>query len=86
MGLWQHRLVKIMGICSIATFVASMLLHLCECTPIQRNWQVKPYAGGNYLFLQRFPVNVSQLTPSFQMTVLCELTTTLSSKSSMSCK
>ncbi|KAE8154453.1 hypothetical protein BDV25DRAFT_126534 [Aspergillus avenaceus] len=46
-GLWQHRLVKFVSIFCITTFLASFLLHFCQCVPIQRNWQVKPFPGDS---------------------------------------
>ncbi|KAL2860814.1 uncharacterized protein BJX67DRAFT_386262 [Aspergillus lucknowensis] len=46
-GLWQHRLVKFVSAFCIITFTASILLHMCQCIPIQRNWQVKPFPGDS---------------------------------------
>ncbi|KAJ5660867.1 uncharacterized protein N7484_000239 [Penicillium longicatenatum] len=46
-GLWEHRLTIAVAVFSVMTFVASMLLHLCICHPIQKNWQIKPYAGDD---------------------------------------
>lgn len=42
----EHRLVKVLGIVIAVTYVAVLLQLLLHCRPIQRNWQIKPYAGG----------------------------------------
>ncbi|KAI9926619.1 hypothetical protein ASPWEDRAFT_187222 [Aspergillus wentii DTO 134E9] len=46
-GLWQHRLVKLVSVFSVLTFLASILLHFGTCVPIQKAWQIKPYPGDN---------------------------------------
>ena len=33
------------GFCC-TTWLASMLTHICICTPLTRNWQIKPFAGS----------------------------------------
>ncbi|KAI9732442.1 MAG: hypothetical protein M1834_001650 [Cirrosporium novae-zelandiae] len=45
LGLWQHRLIKIMAVSCGITYIAFLLTHFLHCLPIQKNWQVKPYAG-----------------------------------------
>ncbi|KAL2008514.1 hypothetical protein VTN00DRAFT_6708 [Thermoascus crustaceus] len=47
MGLWQHRLARIVGAICVATFMASLLFHVCICTPPSKSWQIKPYPGNN---------------------------------------
>ncbi|GME29107.1 hypothetical protein GTA08_BOTSDO07672 [Neofusicoccum parvum] len=44
-GTWQQKWVKIMAFVSIASWLALVLLIFCRCTPIQKNWQIVPYAG-----------------------------------------
>lgn len=34
-----------MAFVSIASWLALVLLIFCRCTPIQKNWQIVPYAG-----------------------------------------
>ncbi|BCR86005.1 uncharacterized protein ACHE_21463S [Aspergillus chevalieri] len=46
-GLWQHRMTLIMGAFCVCTFLASLIFDLAICHPIQKNWQVKPFAGEN---------------------------------------
>ena len=46
-GLWQHRLTLIMGAFCVCTFLSAIIFDLAICHPIEKNWQVKPYAGGN---------------------------------------
>ncbi|TVY36494.1 hypothetical protein LOCC1_G008207 [Lachnellula occidentalis] len=45
LGLWQMKLVKVMAIASAVTYIAVFLELFLHCTPIQKNWQIKPYAG-----------------------------------------
>ena len=45
LGLWQAKAVKIMGITCVVTYIATVLVILCHCTPVQMNWQIKPFAG-----------------------------------------
>ncbi|KAI9038877.1 uncharacterized protein KD926_010210 [Aspergillus affinis] len=47
MGLWQHRLAQAVGVLCICTFLASLFFHLFICHPVQKTWQIKPYAGDN---------------------------------------
>ncbi|KAL4809963.1 hypothetical protein BDV18DRAFT_156336 [Aspergillus unguis] len=47
LGLWQHRLSLMVGALTVCTFLTSLIFDLAICHPIQRNWQVKPYAGDN---------------------------------------
>lgn len=42
----QHLIWAASGIC-IVTWLVCMLTHICICTPIPRNWRIKPYAGDN---------------------------------------
>ncbi|GLA51457.1 hypothetical protein AnigIFM63604_008054 [Aspergillus niger] len=46
-GLSQHRLALAVGAFTVCTFVVSLLFDLLICRPIEKNWQVKPYAGNN---------------------------------------
>ncbi|KAH8433347.1 uncharacterized protein LDX57_010982 [Aspergillus melleus] len=46
-GTSWHRLVHAASIFCVITWLACMLTHICVCTPIPRNWQIKPYAGDN---------------------------------------
>jgi len=39
----------IMGAFCMCTFLASLIFDLAICHPIQKNWQVKPFAGGKHL-------------------------------------
>ncbi|PWY96045.1 hypothetical protein BO94DRAFT_601224 [Aspergillus sclerotioniger CBS 115572] len=46
-GLKQNRLALAVGVLSLCTFITSLLFDLLNCRPIQKNWQIKPYAGNN---------------------------------------
>ncbi|KAE8373715.1 hypothetical protein BDV26DRAFT_296705 [Aspergillus bertholletiae] len=63
MGLAQHRLTIIVGAATVCTFLISIFFHLFDCRPIQRNWQVKPYAGDhctlrplNYILIEALSI------------------------------
>ncbi|TVY34904.1 hypothetical protein LSUB1_G006825 [Lachnellula subtilissima] len=45
LGLWQTKLVKVMAYISFVAYIAVMLELFVHCTPIQKNWQIKPYPG-----------------------------------------
>ncbi|OQE43494.1 hypothetical protein PENCOP_c003G08727 [Penicillium coprophilum] len=47
LGLWQHRLTKVVGAFCVGTFIASLFFHIFICNPLHRSWQIKPYAGDN---------------------------------------
>lgn len=47
LGLWQQKVVKVMGIACILAYIALVLELFGHCTPIQRNWQIRPYAGNH---------------------------------------
>lgn len=42
----QHLVWAASAFCAM-TWLACMLTHICICTPITRNWQIKPYAGDS---------------------------------------
>ncbi|KAB2579088.1 uncharacterized protein LTHEOB_1559 [Lasiodiplodia theobromae] len=44
-GTWQHKWVKVMAVVCFVSWISLILLIFCRCTPIQRNWQIVPYAG-----------------------------------------
>jgi hypothetical protein len=44
--LSQQGLVKFLGIAVGVTYTVVLIETLLHCRPIQRNWQIKPYAGG----------------------------------------
>jgi hypothetical protein len=44
--LSQQKLVKFLGIAVGVTYIIVLLEILLHCRPIQRHWQIKPYAGG----------------------------------------
>ncbi|KAI3054689.1 hypothetical protein CBS147353_11404 [Aspergillus niger] len=46
-SLSQHRLALAVGAFTVCTFVTSLIFDLLNCRPIEKNWQVKPYAGDN---------------------------------------
>ncbi|RAL00757.1 uncharacterized protein BO80DRAFT_407061 [Aspergillus ibericus CBS 121593] len=46
-GLWQNRIALAVAALTVCTFTTSLLFDLLNCRPIQKNWQVKPYAGNN---------------------------------------
>ena len=50
LGLWQQKFVKVMAIASFVAYVAVILTLFGHCTPIQKNWQIKPYAGSMLVF------------------------------------
>ncbi|KAJ6035051.1 uncharacterized protein N7446_009811 [Penicillium canescens] len=46
-GLWHRHLVTAAGGFCVVTWLACLLTHICLCTPVERNWQIKPYPGDN---------------------------------------
>ncbi|KAJ5661187.1 uncharacterized protein N7484_000559 [Penicillium longicatenatum] len=42
----QKLVLAAVGFC-IVSWLACILTHICVCTPITHNWQIKPYAGDN---------------------------------------
>jgi hypothetical protein len=50
LGLWQQKFVKIMAYVCAVTYIAVLLTLFTHCTPIERNWRVKPYAGGKFSY------------------------------------
>ncbi|OJJ80132.1 uncharacterized protein ASPGLDRAFT_1502724 [Aspergillus glaucus CBS 516.65] len=75
-GLWQHRMTLIMGAFCVCTFLASLIFDLAVCHPIQKNWQVKPYAGGKHLVsVVGFPyaqlTNTQKTTNRTDLGVMC---------------
>ena len=44
-----------------------MLTHICICTPVTRNWRIKPYAGGT---LPSLSPSLSPPTPLYQKQIL----------------
>jgi len=42
----QENIVIVMSGFTFATWLACILTHICICTPLERNWQIKPYPGG----------------------------------------
>ncbi|TVY15980.1 hypothetical protein LARI1_G006733 [Lachnellula arida] len=56
LGLWQLKLVKIMAYISFVAYIAVMLELFLHCTPIQKNWQIKPYPGVCGYCFQLCPV------------------------------
>ncbi|KAJ5722971.1 hypothetical protein N7488_001006 [Penicillium malachiteum] len=61
-GLMHHRFTIAVSAFCVMTFAASMLLYLCGCRLIQRNWQIQPYAGG------RVPLIVLKIQYKWQLT------------------
>ncbi|KAL3426655.1 hypothetical protein PVAG01_00164 [Phlyctema vagabunda] len=54
-GLREHRLVKGLAVVCVVTFFAMIFEILFQCRPIQRNWQIRPYAGDQCtLFTPRY--------------------------------
>ncbi|KAH9906912.1 hypothetical protein F4778DRAFT_778344 [Xylariomycetidae sp. FL2044] len=58
MGLWQHKLAKLMMVISVLTFLASLFWHIFSCFPTYKAWQIKPFPGdactlrqGNYIII-----------------------------------
>lgn len=43
--LWHQTFVKVMGVICVLCWMGMMILIFARCTPIQRNWQIVPYAG-----------------------------------------
>ncbi|EKG17905.1 hypothetical protein MPH_04854 [Macrophomina phaseolina MS6] len=44
-GTREHKWVKVMAVVCFLSWLSLMLLIFCRCTPIQKNWQIVPYAG-----------------------------------------
>ncbi|RDW92200.1 hypothetical protein BP5796_01594 [Coleophoma crateriformis] len=45
LGLWQQKFIRVMKYVLILAYIATILTLFLHCTPIQKNWQVKPYVG-----------------------------------------
>jgi hypothetical protein len=45
-GTWNRHLVTAASGFCVVTWLACLLTHICLCTPVTQNWQIKPYAGG----------------------------------------
>ncbi|CAG7942766.1 unnamed protein product [Penicillium salamii] len=46
-GTWHRHLVTAASGFCIVTWLVCLLTHICLCTPVTQNWQIKPYAGDN---------------------------------------
>ncbi|RDW79803.1 hypothetical protein BP6252_04441 [Coleophoma cylindrospora] len=45
LGLWQQEFIRVMKYVLILAYIATILTLFLHCTPIQKNWQIKPYVG-----------------------------------------
>ncbi|CDM35709.1 unnamed protein product [Penicillium roqueforti FM164] len=45
-GTWHRHLVTATAAFCLITWLICLLTHVCICRPVERNWQIKPYAGG----------------------------------------
>ncbi|CAG7947684.1 unnamed protein product [Penicillium nalgiovense] len=45
-GTWHRHLVTAASAFCVVTWLICLLTHICLCTPVTQNWQIKPYAGG----------------------------------------
>ena len=50
LGLKQQKVVKWTAIACLFAYAAVIITIYGHCTPVQRNWQVFPYPGGEFLF------------------------------------
>ncbi|CAK4033715.1 hypothetical protein AC578_739 [Lecanosticta acicola] len=41
----QELIVKLVAGLVVCTWLASLLTHICGCTPVYKGWQIKPYPG-----------------------------------------
>ncbi|KAJ5517066.1 hypothetical protein N7527_008626 [Penicillium freii] len=46
-GTWHRHLVTAASGFCVVTWLVCLLTHICLCTPVTQNWQIKPYAGDN---------------------------------------
>ncbi|KAJ5105063.1 hypothetical protein NUU61_002410 [Penicillium alfredii] len=46
-GTWHRNLVWGATAFCLLTWLLCLLTHICICTPVHRNWQIKPYPGDN---------------------------------------
>lgn len=37
-----------MTVACITSYIVIIIMIITRCLPVQRNWQIKPYAGGKY--------------------------------------
>ncbi|OQE19994.1 hypothetical protein PENSTE_c014G00153 [Penicillium steckii] len=44
-GTWHRHLVVGTSVFCVVSWLVCILTHICICTPIYRNWQIKPYPG-----------------------------------------
>ncbi|KAE8148352.1 hypothetical protein BDV25DRAFT_168538 [Aspergillus avenaceus] len=70
-GLAQHRLTLIVGLGTICLFLVSILFHLCHCTPIQMNWQVKPFPGDRCTLRQMNYILIETLSIINDLAIMC---------------
>ncbi|KAJ5144496.1 hypothetical protein N7476_005066 [Penicillium atrosanguineum] len=45
--LWRRHLVTVVSALCVTTWLACLLMHVCICTPVPQNWQIKPYPGDH---------------------------------------
>ncbi|KAK2776135.1 hypothetical protein FQN52_003805 [Onygenales sp. PD_12] len=67
LGLWQHKLVKIVSAFCVISWCACIVAHFAVCTPIHRAWQVVPYPGDDCVLREPNHVLVGTLN------ILCDL-------------
>ncbi|PYH89990.1 hypothetical protein BO71DRAFT_335427 [Aspergillus ellipticus CBS 707.79] len=70
-GLSQHRLALGVGIACVCTFLTSLLFDLLICRPINRNWQVKPYAGNNCTIRPLNYIVIEVLSITTDLAIMC---------------
>ncbi|KAL4930347.1 uncharacterized protein BDV17DRAFT_259442 [Aspergillus undulatus] len=70
-GLWQHRLSLGVGTFCICTFTVSLIFDLTMCHPIEKNWQVKPYAGDNCTIRPLNYIVIEVLSIITDLAVMC---------------
>ncbi|KNG49332.1 sedlin protein [Stemphylium lycopersici] len=69
--LREHRLVNGLAIAVAVTYVAVILELTLHCMPIQRNWQIKPYAGDQCTLYYANYLTVTTLNVLTDIGILC---------------
>ncbi|KAJ5176540.1 uncharacterized protein N7482_002417 [Penicillium canariense] len=60
-GTWHTHLVAGTAVLCVVTWLACILTHVCLCTPLYHNWQIKPYPGDHCTLRQPLYVVIAVL-------------------------
>ncbi|GME31041.1 uncharacterized protein LTHEOB_9422 [Neofusicoccum parvum] len=46
-GLKEQKIVRVLAVAVVLSFLAMIFEILLQCRPVEKNWQIKPYAGDS---------------------------------------